>query len=70
MDIDIENANVYNSNNQDPNTDSYKKNLVNNNYYYSYNLLNKFYTHITNNIYFIGAVILYGGAACIKSAIA
>ena len=45
FDMDIEN--VYNSS-----TDSYKKDLVSNNYYYGYNLLNKFYTQITNNIYF------------------
>ena len=63
FDMDIEN--VYNSS-----TDSYKKDLVSNNYYYGYNVASKLYTQITNNIYFIGAVILYGGAACIKSAIA
>ena len=63
FDIDIEN--VYNSS-----TDSYKKDLVSNNYYYGYNVASKLYTQITNNIYFIGAVILYGGVTCIKSAIA
>ena len=63
FDMDIEN--VYNSS-----TDSYKKDLVSNNYYYGYNVASKLYTQITNNIYFIGAVILYGGVTCIKSAIA
>jgi hypothetical protein len=64
MDMDIENG--YNSNIKD----SKHNHLINNNYYYGYNIFNKFYTQIKNNIYFIGAVILYGGVACIKTVVA
>jgi hypothetical protein len=70
IDIDIDIENGYNSKLKYSSTDSYKKNLVNNNYYYGYNVLNKLYTQIANNIYFFGVVILYGSAACIKTAIA
>jgi hypothetical protein len=69
MDMDIETSNSYSSS-KDSTTDSYKKDLVSNNYYYGYNLASKLYTQITNNIYFLGVVILYGGVTCIKSAIA
>lgn len=65
MNVDIETANGYNSS-----KDSKHNDVVDNNYYYGYNLLNKFYTQIKNNIYFIGVVILYSGAACIKSTVA
>jgi hypothetical protein len=36
---------------------------------YNYNLPTSIYNNIKTNIYFIGTIILYGSAACIKTAL-